>query len=448
MNARSNTLILGLVLAPASAFGGEAPSLEALLAHARAHSPVIQAERAAVDRAEGGRRQAWSVWRPQLSASGEARWFSVEAELDFADVVQGLAPGLGIDPTPFLADLPPPTQIQPHWSAVGVLRLRQLVYDPRAWHGPALAEAGARRAEAALAQTERDVLFGVIRIVLGLESLAALDAAAARAVDVAQQRAAEAKTLVEAGAATPLDVSRAETARIEAESQRATLAAEQARLLAELRALAGWDEPLAVAPQRVEPARLMPPGSGPADRPELAARRAEVEAAERQLRATGQRWLPTVVAEGQVSYASFGGFADERLQATAFLGLQLPLYDGGARYADADVSRADVARARAGLEAQRRTLDADAVRAEAAVTAARARLELARAQLETAAATVQQVELQAREGLATSLDLQSADAQRFAADRNLAEQTLALSLSELELSRAFGGRVVTQESSP
>ena len=413
--------------------------VETLLESASEKSPLLRARRALADEAKGLRRGAWARWLPYMSARGEGRWNAVEAELDLRDIALGLAPALGIDPTDALDSLPPPTEIQPRWVAQGVLRIRQLIFDPRALYGPSIAAEGIEAQQAALEAARRDVLFSVLRLAVGLESLDALETAASRAVTVATKRARDARLRVEAGTAIPLDESRAIAARTEAESERQAIRAERVRFVADLKALSGWSGPLALRPV-AEPTGLVDDGDGVESRPLLKQAAAVVRGAEGQVALTRRLWLPSIAAEGQASYASFGGFANEKLQGTAFVSIALPLFDAS-RYAEADVARANADRARASLAATRARLRAEEEKARASLGAARSRLELAHAQLDAAQATVDQVERRYREGEATSLDLQTADSERFGADRALAERKLAVTLAELELARALGGQI-------
>lgn len=428
--------VLGVAVCT-TATAAQPVTLETLLDHASRRSPVLTAERTALPEAEAGRRGAWSAWRPDLSAGGQGRWSSVEAELDLGDIVRGIAPALGVDPEPLLADFPPPTQIQPRWSAVGSVTLRQLVFDPSALYGPRIAAAGVDAAEAAVRAAERDVLFTLARLALGIESLDGIEEAAERALEVAERRLDEAGQRMEAGVATGLDVSRAKTAQMEAARELAAVQAQRARMLADLVALSGWEGELS-AVDAGGLSRLLADGKGADTRPELARARAGIRGAEEALASAEYRWLPSVMLEGNVNWASFGGFADQQLTAGALVGIQIPLYDGGRRYADADKARAQLDRARASSEALLLNLRAEVKKAEATLSEAKAQLELARAQLETAEQAVQQTEQLTAEGMATSLDLRTADARRFAADRALTERKLALSLAELGLARARG----------
>jgi outer membrane protein TolC len=436
LTAGSIQLLAVALLAPRAP---PAVSLDALVRHAAQHSPLLAAERAAIPEARSGARRAWSAWRPDLSADGRGQWSSVEAELDFADFVRGLAPALGVDPASVIGDLPPPTEIQPRWSAVGRLRVRQLVFDPRALHSVRIAAAGMDATEAAVEVAARDLWFTVARMTLGIESLDGLEAAAERALDVARRRVREAEVRIEAGIATPLDASRARTAEVEARSELEAVRAQRAQMLAELAALVGWAGELeAVVSTGLE--RLLVPGEGVDQRPEVDATRARVEVAKRRLASAEQQWLPSVSLEGAATYSTFEGFAGEKLVGSAFLGIQLPLYDGGRRYADADAARARLARARAQAEATRLQLRAEARSAEASRKEAQSQLALAEARLGTADDAVGQAERLYEEGLATSLDLREADARRFAAEQALTERRLALALAELELARARGAR--------
>lgn len=413
-------------------------TIQRLLDHTLAHSPALAAQLSGVDVADGQLRQAWSAWKPNLAAQGEGRWNSVEAELDFG----ALFGGLGID-TSGAGELGEPVVIQPRWAAQGAISVRQLIFDPSAFFAPRMAAESKRAAEAQAEEARRDVLFGVVRMALGLESLDALEAAAARAVKVAEDRADDARIQLEAGIATPLDLTRAETSRTEAETNRQQVIAERARVQAELRALTGWDAALTLT--KVPQLQTLVEGvDGFEQRPKIAAARAQVAAADENASSTELLWLPSIALGGQVAYSSYAGFVGQNVTATAFVGVEIPLYDGGLRYGKDDVAEAQLSRARSGLEAELRNARAEVEKAQASLREAQARLELAQAQLRTANQAVEQTEQLVEGGLATSLDQQTADGQRFGADRTLAERELALALAQLTLLRAQGGRLTTE----
>ena len=421
-------------------------SITELLLHARDHSPILKEQNARIHRAQADKRLAWAAWMPLFQAQGQGRVNSVEADLDLGGAVASVVGTLGIaDPNSFdLSQLPPPTEIQPRWVASGILSVRQLIFDPQAIFAPRVAASGLALQKAIQATAEQDLFYTIIRISLGIDSLKAVEGTAQRAIEVAEQRLRDARSRLDGGIATPLDVSRAESTKTEAESAYQSIRAQRQRLIADLRAVSGWDQNVQVGTLE-SVTDLLSTSSGLESRPELDVAKSAVKVAKRQALQASARWLPTVFAEGQLIYQSFGGLVGEEVQGTGFVGIQIPLFDAS-RYAQRSVAQAELTQRRAALERQRRALTAQETQAQASKQESESRLQLAVVQLKTSEATVSQVERLYQEGLATSLDLQTADAQRFTADRSVEERKLALVISELALARARGARVQVENN--
>ncbi|MEM6274854.1 MAG: TolC family protein [Myxococcota bacterium] len=441
-----SALLMASLYASPSTAQGAGIELGELLKHTHRRSPTLRALRTQNPEAAAQLRRSWSFWRPNISASAAGQYTTAEAQFGLGDLAAGLAPPLGLDPVALQGAFPPPIDIQPAWSATVGVRVRQLIFDPQAFYGVSVAREGTRAAEASVVAAENDILFGVVRIALGLKSLDELEAAAVRAEEVAERRVDNARAQARAGTSTSLDVSRAETARLEAQRELEGVRAERARVRAELESLSGWEGRL----PRVETAdyrALLQGGSGALQRPRLKALSAQLGVSTRERRSAERRWLPTVFLQGDLSWATFASFADEQTVASAILGLELPLYDGGERFALTDGARAREVRASAELDAERLRLLAEEEQARASLAEARIQRDLAQAQLGTATTAVQQTEALFDAGVATSLDLRTADSERFSAEQLLAERTLALELADLELARAQGARWIVSEDS-
>lgn len=436
------TLLPGLlalaVVSPRPARAEPPLTYRQLLDQVAENNPNVRQARARVSAAEGQLSEVWSAWRPTLEAAGQVKYSTQQVELDLGQLISGLATGFGLDPSTL--DLPPPTIIEPHWSVAGVAKVRQLLFDPSAWHGPGIARAALKAQGLAAEATTDELLFAAAQLYAGLMAVDALEAAVQRAVASAEARARDAKVRVEAGLATPLDITRAETRKTEAESQLAQLQAQRRSLQADLQALLGSSTPVQVVHEPL-PADLGPAGEGPDDRHDVQAREAALAAAEKEATRTHWLWLPSLVFEAQATATNVGGFTGNHVFGSGFVALSLPLYDGGARYAKKDVAEAKVVEAQAALDGARLQAHAVIEKAAAHLESAQAQLTLAEAQLKLADQAVQQVNNLHDSGLATSLDLDDADTQRFGADRQVAERALDVALSRLRLHYARGGKL-------
>lgn len=442
MNTRVNTgtliPVLSIMLGGASATAAEPLTYEALLRRVPEASPDVRQAQARIAAAEGELSRVWSAWRPQVSLSGQLQYSTQEVELDFGQIVGGLATGFGVDPSTL--DLPPPTVIQPHWSVAGVATVRQLLFDPSAWKGPSIARAALQSQTLAAEATADELRFAAAQLYAGLQTVEALEAAALRALEVANKRTADAEVRVEAGLATPIEVTRARTRAAEARSQLASILAQRKNLQADLQVVIGAEAPVEVVSAPL-PAQLGRAGEGAESRRDVAALKAALRAADADESRTAWLWMPSLFFEAQGTATNVGGFAGNNFFGTATLGLAFPLYDGGSRYAQRDIAQAKVEQTRAQLDATRIRAESLITKAAARLEEARSRLELARAQLELADQAVAQVDQLRQSGLATSLDLDSADVQRFAADRQLAERDLDVALARLRLHHARGGHL-------
>lgn len=439
MNPEAISTLWLLAMAAAPPTEGPPPlTYEALMAQVPETSPELRAARARIAAAEGELSKVWSAWRPNLSAGGQVKYSTQSVELDFGAILGGVVTAVGGDPSTI--DLPPATVIEPHWSVAGVATLRQLLFDPSAWHGPGIARAAVKAQSLAARAATDELLFAAAQLYAGLQSVDALEAAALRAVQIADARIQDAEIRVEGGLATPLDATRARTRKTEAESQLAQIRAQRRNLQADLQAILGTAAPVRVVSAPL-PRDLGAPGNGPEERRDVLAREAALLAAEKEVNRTKWLWLPSLFFEAQGTATNVGGFAGNHYFGTAIVGLSLPLYDGGARYASRDIAEARALEASAALDGTRARALGLIEKAEAKLEEARSRFELAEAQLDLAQRAVEQVDSLRDNGLATSMDLDDADLRRFAADRQLAERDLDVALSRLRLHYARGGHL-------
>lgn len=115
-----------------------------------------------------------------------------------------------------------------------------------------------------------------------------------------------------------------------------------------------------------------------ANRPDLAAALAQVDAARGSARTAAGAYSPQVYALGMADASSIGG-GQGRLGYTVGVTASLPLYDGGQRHADVDAAKARLSRAQADAQSVRQTVDQEAATAWLNLQTAVQQVETARA---------------------------------------------------------------------
>jgi outer membrane protein len=436
------SILVGLVvitLAPAASAQESAPkvlSFQEVLERVRANNASLLAARAEIAVAEGELDRAWSGLKPKLNAAGTLTLNSVEQKLDPAVF---LPPGSTIM-------VGEPIIIQQHVQLSGVLSLSQTLFDLSVLRSPGAARAARAAVMARADATEDDLLFQAATLYATAGGLRAQEAAAERAIAVAEQRVKDARVQLEAGTATKLIYTRAETDRVVAEGQKTSFLARRRGTLANLRAMTGSEELIDVAEARL-PDLAGKTGEGIEARATVIAQQRAVEAADRAIGLWDMRWVPQLNAEGRALYTNTEGFGDN-VTYTAIINLVFPLYDGGLRYAETDIAQARASSARHLLERERLAARAYLEEALANLDSAKAELLQAEAQLKLANETVKQTEDLLSQGLATNLELTDADSRRFTADRAVAQKQLEYDLAALRAYYASGGRLLERAAAP
>jgi outer membrane protein len=333
-----------------------------------------------------------------------------------------------------------PITINAQYSQYGTLQISQPLFSPQGAFLVGPAQTGAEAAQLGAQEAREQVLLGVARTYLGLKGIAEAIEAAREAEAVALRREKDARAQIEAGVAVQVALLRAQAETAQARAQLANLTGQQAGLLATLAALTG--EPIQPDPQSAPEVELGV-GGRPEDKPWLQAYGVRsamkaVQAAEGVSRYDRFAWLPSVAAIGRGNYNSNAGFAGEKLSYDLILGVNVPLYDRGLRYAAKRENDAKRLQARANLEGSRARAEAAWVAARANIAAAEAAAAQAQSQAELAARVQQQVEASAQAGVATSLELSDADTRRFLAASAAAQARAAVDIRRAELAAAEG----------
>jgi outer membrane protein TolC len=173
-------------------------------------------------------------------------------------------------------------------------------------------------------------------------------------------------------------------------------------------------------------------------RPELAAQRAQVDAAEAGVRSAWARLAPQLSASGSI-FASDVAYPTGETEAwRASVDLVWPLYDGGLRYGKRRQAEAQLEGARAAAEAQRLAVIQEVLDGRRDLDVARERLRLAEAQRRLAADAAASARRSFDAGVASRLDVIDANDRLYQADVGLAESRARLAQSGLALERALG----------
>jgi len=429
---------LGLVLAATAALA-QAPaaprtlSLEEALQELDARNLSLAQARGRVEEAAGLFRQALAPALPTLTAAGSYTRNRDQAVAPVGRLLSAVNPA-----APSVPDL----VIQPRevFATSGTVRVPLVV--PSIWADAAAARSAQRAAEASAGAVRLELRTALVQAAWAASAGEEVVAATRRAVDSSEDQARSAEAALEAGTGVPLSVLQARTEAVKRRSDLARARADLGRAQLALGVILGRAEPLRIplgapnAPAAVD-ARSMAE-EALARRPEVRARAAELESAERQLTSARLRLLP------QLS-ASASAFAQDVPLPTGkedgwrvTVDLAWPLYDGGARYGRARQARGALASASAGLEAERVAVRQEVEDAARDVGVAAERLRLAEDQVKLAAEAAATARRSFVGGVASSLDVLDSNDRLYQSEVGLAEARARLGTALAALDRAAG----------
>jgi len=402
------------------------PLREALQLAAR-QGPDVAAARAQAAITRVGVERAYTSWKPDISATGTYDHTSAPQVFDPA--------ALGLAPT-----IPKLTIVGPN-SRYGTVQVNQPLLTPQGLFLPGIASSFAEAADRGADETREQVLLNVARTYLSLQGIDGLLAAARDAERVAVRREEDAKAQIRAGTAVEINLLRAQSDTAGARVQIANLTGQRESLLPLLEALVGE----AVAP--------LPFGQGgdaglgqaadektqPWERTfSVRSAIAQVSGADKSVTYDNFLWLPSVAGVAKGNYNSNAGFAGTNTSYDLILNVSVPIYDRGIRYAQKHEDEAKLQQAMANLASARARSKANWEAARANVIAAQAVLDQAEAQARVAKRAQEQIDVSARAGVATSLDLQVADQNLFQAQSAAAQARANLDVRRAEVAAAEG----------
>jgi outer membrane protein len=400
------------------------PLREALQLAAK-QGPDVAAARAQAAITRVGVERAFTAWKPDLSATGT---------FDHTSAPQA------VDPAALGLSGPRLTIVAPN-SRYGTLQLSQPFLTPGGLFEPGIARSFAEAADRGADESREQVLLSVARTYLTLQGIDGLLAAAQDEEKVALRREQDAKARIAAGTAIEIDLLRAQSDIASARAQIASLIGQRESLLPLLEALIG--EPVAPLPagQGTDAGLGQPADEGaqPWERTyTVRSAIAQVAGADKSVTYDNFLWLPSVAGVAKGSYTSNQGFTGANTYYDLIVNVSIPLYDRGARYAQKHEDQARLQQAMASLASTRARAKANWQGARANLTSAQAVLEQTEAQSRVAKRAQQQIDVSARAGVATSLDLQVADQNLFQAQSSAAQARANVDIRRAEVAAAEG----------
>jgi outer membrane protein TolC len=458
---RSSALIGALLLATASlAHADRNITLDQALALARAHNRDLRGARERIAIADAGVEQARAALLPSVAAQGKYTHNYKEVDFDAATL---LAPTFGIADAirattanaaeaAAIAEVERAAQaglasqplvvIQKQEELDGVISANVPLLAPSSYFALSAARQTRDASEAGYRVTEANVLVSVAQAYFAAAGTDELVVARQDAVKVATETFDVAKARVAAELANQVESTRAETALVRAQQDLTEAENTRASAYRALATLIGSKEPITVKAADGLPdepgAFDALVGEARARRPELAAERATIAAAEASARASLWRWSPSLSAFANLRGQNYAGFSGDKYAWAVGVQLDWVLFDGGTRDAQRHISEAQRREAEARLELLGDTVSDEVANARGSVETKRKGVSAAQRAVELARETLRLVRAQYEAGTSKQLDVLQAQDVLVGAEVALAQAHFDVAFADLQLRRASG----------
>jgi len=422
------------LLSPAEEAVSRRPvGLEEALRLAYANNATIKTAHSKADTVAAQASRVWAAVLPDIKASGSYVHSSVAQQFDMNPFIALIGHTFGISP---VNTIPlPVTDIVSRNSYYASLQFTQILFTPQMF----LIKNAAAGTEAARLGTRdaiEQILGGVAKTYLAILGISSMEEAAKDAEAVALRREKDARARIRVGKAVETELLRALTDTAQARSQLAQLEGQREAMLAMLESMTG--EPIRPIPA-VE-AAFMEFGEPKEEENSpwetsfgILAAEKNLEVMQRFSNTDSFTWLPSAAATARGLYNSNKGFSGKNVTFDVTLGLSWHLYDQGVREATTRENRANMAAARAQLRGARSETRAQWISAKKTLESARMAALQAQTQAEMASRVQQQVESLFKAGMATSLELSTADNGRFFAASHAAQARTQLEIARIDL---------------
>jgi outer membrane protein TolC len=435
-------------------------TLDEALALARGHNRDLRVARARVAETSAVVDQARAAFLPTASARGTYTHNYKEVIFDkslFTGATLGLAEVLRQNPaspqqaaaigqyeqqTAAAIAAQPSIEIQKQEQLDGAVSATIPLVAAPAYYAYGAAKQNLHAVEATYDANEATVLVSVAQAYFAAAGTDELVLARLDAVGVAEETYNVAKARVGSDVANPVDVTRAETALVRAQQDLAEAENTRAATYRQLATLIGTRDAFRVQPTPAPPAE---PGStvdlvhvALATRPELAAERANIRAAEANSRSALFRWAPSLSGFANLRGFNYTGFSGDKYAWAVGLQLDWVIYDGGVRDALRHQANAQRAEAQARLEQLDDQISDEVANARGTLDTKRKAVAAAERSVALAKEALRLVRAQYEAGTAKQLDVLQAQDSLVTAAVALAQAHFDLSLADLQLRRAAG----------
>jgi outer membrane protein TolC len=393
-------------------------SWQEALGMVRSRSTALVSARAQIMSAQGAVRQALSQALPTLTGTGNVTHHLIKGQ--GFNLIEGT-----------VTSIPDPATT---WNAG--LNLRVPVFAPLAWYEHKTAKFAAETNRLSAKEAERLALAAVADAIVGVVTAERLAEVSRVSLDSALSTLDLNRRRAQLGAASAVDVLRAEQ---EAASSRAQIVAtdEGVRVAREALGLALGDDQAWGVTQGIRIDSLARDAGSSCrieqsveTRPDILAARAEVDVAERRVEGVDWAFWPTVDAVSSLAYFSSETFTNGK-QYTWTIGgvLTWELYDGGFRYGTRQVAQGALLDSRQRLTQAKRTAQLEVTRAMRSVRVAEANLAVSERSREIAKQSADLSRIAFLNGSGTSFDLVDTA-------RRLRDAELDLAIKEFDIVRA------------
>jgi outer membrane protein TolC len=458
---RSSAGLGALILALAGpAVADRSITLDEALAMARAHNRDLRGARERIVEANAGVEQARAALFPTVAAQGKYTHNYKEVDFDaaallgpafdVADAIKGSttnpAEAAAIDAavTRDRAALAsqPTVVISKAEELDGQITASVPVLSPPLFYGLSAAQHSRDASDAGYQVTEAGVLVAVAQAYFGAAGADELVVARQDAVKVATETFDFAKARVAAELANQVESTRAETALVRAQQDLAEAENARAAAYRALATLLGTREPITVRATNTPPAE---PGAVDAlvaeartRRPEVAAQRATIAAAEASARASEWRWSPSLSGFANLRGQNYTGFSGDKYAWAVGLQVDWLMFDGGIRDAQRHTAEAQRREAEVRLELLGDTVSDEVANAHGSLDTKRRGVAAAQRSVELARETLRLVRAQYEAGTAKQLDVLQAQDVLVGSEVALAQAHFDVALADLQLHRATG----------
>lgn len=436
--------ILAAALPPAA----ETLTFDDAIAQASQRNLDLQSAQARLSQANETARKVWAAYLPQIGVGGSYTRNSVQAKITLPVAYAVRNTGVNVPPAndPASAGLPgdPTTYslvpyqfqtvtVQPYNQFAAQAQLNQALIYPALW--PAIRNAYLAERVAALS-TENvriEILFSVAQMYYGAASLRESLGVQQRLLQINIDHEADAQRRFDAGAATKLEVLRAQIDRKTFEqdvvrTQNAYLSAKSG-LAALLDREPDFEVARPVEPQLSNQSEV---------RPDVRTSRASLELAQGTRRGVWYQYAPSLGVNGTYRLSNFTGFTGRYDSWSVTLALNWTLWEGGLRESALRENAAKVVEASANLRAIDLKARDEVRRARLDLESARANHTKAEETLQLARQTSDLVKTNYANGAATYLQVADANASLLNAELNAIGETLNAQLAILKLNKANG----------